>query len=160
MPVAKDYQIVRNSSLGVELSEDESKALTNVMEALVLEPNEILIREGEPESTLFLLADGNLSVTSENDGEEIVMYTMKVGECAGTRSFIDGTTRKATLKSIDGATIYTLEPDAFEGLLKEYPKVVYKVMRALFRVTHTNLTRMNIESQALSNYINKSGGRY
>ncbi|MDH5259328.1 MAG: Crp/Fnr family transcriptional regulator, partial [Gammaproteobacteria bacterium] len=79
---------------------------------------------------------------------------------AGTRSFIDGTTRKATLKSIDGATIYTLEPDAFEGLLKEYPKVVYKVMRALFRVTHTNLTRMNIESQALSNYINKSGGRY
>jgi len=160
MAVAKDYQIVRNSSLGVELNEDESKALTNIMEALILKKDETLIREGEPESTLFLLADGDLSVTSNNDGEEVIMYTMKVGECAGTRSFIDGTTRKATLKSPDGATIYTLKPDSFEDLLQEHPKVVYKVMRALFRITHTNLARMNVESQAMSNYINKSGGRY
>ncbi|MDH3326011.1 MAG: cyclic nucleotide-binding domain-containing protein [Gammaproteobacteria bacterium] len=160
MSVTKDYRIVRNSLIGVELNEDESKALTEIMAVRSLAADEVLINEGEPEDTLFLLAVGDLAVTSEIDGKETVMYTMNVGECAGTRSFIDGTTRKATLKAVAEATIYTLEPDAFEGLLKQHPRVVYKVMRALFRVTHSNLTRMNVESQALSNYINKSGGRY
>ena len=40
------------------------------------------------------------------------------------------------------------------------PRLAYKVMRALFRVTHTNLMRMNQESQQLANYIHKSQGRY
>jgi CRP/FNR family cyclic AMP-dependent transcriptional regulator len=34
------------------------------------------------------------------------------------------------------------------------------VMRALFRNTHANLMRMNQESEQLSNYIQKSQGRY
>jgi hypothetical protein len=33
-------------------------------------------------------------------------------------------------------------------------------MRALFRVTHTNLMRMNLESAELRNYMMKTGGRY
>jgi hypothetical protein len=33
-------------------------------------------------------------------------------------------------------------------------------MRGLFRITHMNLMRMNVETQQLSNYINKTGGRY
>ena len=155
-----DFRIVRNSSLGVELNEDESKALSEIMEVVFLDAGDVLIKEGEPESTLFLLAKGSLAVTSEVDGEEALMYTMKVGECAGTRSFIDGTARKATIKAADDSTLYTLEPEKFEALLKDHPPVVYKVMRALFRVTHTNLTRMNMESQAMTNYISKSGGRY
>jgi CRP-like cAMP-binding protein len=85
---------------------------------------------------------------------------MKKGECAGTRSFIDATKRKATLRAIDDCTVYTLDPKFFETLLKTQPRVVYKVMRALFRVTHSNLIRMNQESEEMSNYISKSGGRY
>ncbi len=160
MAVTVDFRIVRNSLLGVELSEDESKALSAIMQAIKLDKGDVLIREGEPESTLFLLAEGELAVSSEIDGKDQIMYTMKVGECAGTRSFIDGTARKATITAATDAIIYTLEPKDFEALLEKHPKVVYKVMRALFRVTHSNLLRMNMESQAMTNYINKAGGRY
>jgi len=155
-----DYQIVRNSVLGAELHEEECKSFASIMGVRHLSPDEVLINEGEPESTLFLLAEGKLSVTSQVEDKEITMYTMKKGECAGTRSFIDSTKRKATLRAVGDCTIYTLIPDAFEKLLDDHPKVVYKVMRALFRVTHSNLTRMNLETQELSNYISKSGGRY
>jgi len=85
---------------------------------------------------------------------------MKEGECAGTRAFVDRTPRKATLRSIGNTTVYTLTPDAFESLLDSQPRLVYKVMRSLFRVTHTNLMRMNQETEQLSNYINKTQGRY
>lgn len=85
---------------------------------------------------------------------------MSPGEVAGTRAFVDRTPRKATLRAKGEATVYTLEPETFESLLEEQPRIVYKVMRGLFRITHSNLLRMNQEKEQLSNYINKSGGRY
>jgi len=155
-----DYKIIFDSVLGDELEKSECKSFAEIMSVRKLSDGETLIKEGEPEKTLYVLAEGKLSVSSEIEGKEITMYTMKKGECAGTRSFIDATKRKATLTAVGDCIIYTLAPDSFEQLLSSSPRVVYKVMRALFRVTHSNLTRMNMESQEMSNYISKSGGRY
>ncbi|MDH3281859.1 MAG: Crp/Fnr family transcriptional regulator, partial [Gammaproteobacteria bacterium] len=41
-----------------------------------------------------------------------------------------------------------------------HPRLVYKVMRAMFRTVHTNLMRKNFESEELSHYITKTHGRY
>jgi len=88
------------------------------------------------------------------------VYTMREGECAGTRAFVEQSPRKATLRAVGDATVYTLTPADFESLLDTHPRVAFKVMRALFRVTHANLARMNQESKELTNYINKTQGRY
>ena len=37
---------------------------------------------------------------------------------------------------------------------------VYKVMRAIFRISHGNLMRVNLESAEMRNYLMKTGGRY
>ena len=155
-----DYQLVRNSSVGAELHEDEAKTLAAILGVRQLKDGELLVSEGGAEQTLFILASGKLAVISSTEGKESLVYTMKVGECAGTRAFVDRAPRKATLRAIGNATVYTLTPDAFELLLDANPRLAYKVMRALFRVTHTNLMRMNQESQELANYIHKSHGRY
>ena len=156
-----DYQLVRNSSVGAELHEDEAKTLAAILGVRQLKDGELLVSEGGAEQTLFILASGKLAViSSATEGKESQVYTMKEGECAGTRAFVDRAPRKATLRAIGNATVYTLTPDAFESLLDANPRLAYKVMRALFRVTHTNLMRMNQESQELANYIHKSHGRY
>jgi len=125
-----------------------------------LEDGEILVREGDIDNSLFILIKGKLVVLSKIDGREERVYTMKVGECAGTRAFVDLAPRRATLKSEGSTTVYTMTPTDFESLLESHPKIVYKVMRGLFRLTHINLMRMNVETKELSNYIHKSGGRY
>ena len=155
-----DYQLVRNSSVGAELHEDEAKTLAAILGVRHLKDGELLVNEGGAEQTLFILASGKLAVISSTEGKENLVYTMKEGECAGTRAFVDRAPRKATLRAMGNATVYTLTPDAFESLLDANPRLAYKVMRALFRVTHTNLMRMNQESQELANYIHKSHGRY
>ncbi|MFZ5524337.1 MAG: Crp/Fnr family transcriptional regulator [Pseudomonadota bacterium] len=156
-----DYQRVRNSSVGAELHEDEAKTLAAKMGVHHLKDGELLVSEGGDDQTLFILVSGKLGVISTvTDGKEKLVHTMKEGECAGTRAFVDRTPRKATLRAIGNATVYTLTPDAFESLVDAHPRLAYKVMRALFRNTHANLMRMNQESQQLANYIHKSEGRY
>jgi CRP/FNR family transcriptional regulator, cyclic AMP receptor protein len=155
-----DIKSLCKTTVGVELNEKECQVLAGIMGERKLGNNELLIKEGESDNTLFILAEGKLAVTGNVLGNEIIVYTMKVGECAGTRAFVDRTPRKATLRSIGESTVYTLKPDAFESLLESHPAIVYKVMRALFRITHTNLMRMNQESQELANYVTKTRGRY
>ena len=160
MSTQADFERLCNTSIGKELTVAESRILSSVMGVKVLKDGELLSQEGGMASTLYILIDGKLDVISDNEGKSSVVYTMSEGECAGTRAFVDHSPRKATLRSHGDASVYTLEPDAFESLLDDNPRIIYKVMCALFRNTHTNLMRMNQETQQLTNYINKSGGRY
>ncbi len=155
-----DYKTVCGTSLGTELEEEECKVLAGVMKIQHLEDGDMLVKEGVDDNTLFVLAEGKLAVVGTVLGQELTVYTMSPGECAGTRAFVDRTPRKATLRAIGKATVCTLEPDDFEALLETHPRIVYKVMRALFRITHTNLMRMNLESQELVNYVSRIRGRY
>ena len=156
-----DYKLVRNSSVGYELTEEKAKLLSARLGVRHLKDGELLVKEGEADRTLFILARGQLRVLSRDaNGEDQPVYTMREGECAGTRAFVEQSTRKATLRALGETTVYTLTPEAFEKLLDENPRVAYRVMRALFRVTHANLARMNQETRELTNYITKTQGRY
>jgi CRP-like cAMP-binding protein len=149
-----------NSALGKDLDRQDCEALITVMGSRHLKDGEVLVKEGDADTTLFILVDGRITVNSKVGGKETTVYTMKVGECAGTRAFVDRARRQATLRAVGEATVYTLDPKDFESLLETHPRVVYKFMRGLFRMTHINLMRMNAETQQLSNYIHKTGGRY
>ena len=161
MSEVADHKLVRNSAVGSELTEEKAKVLAARMGVRRLNDGELLVQEGDPDQTLFVLVSGNIIVTSQNSqGVNQTVYTMKEGECAGTRAFIEKTPRKATLRAVGAATVYTLTPEDFDALLDSNPRVAFRVMRSLFRVTHDNLSRMNQESEQLSNYINKTQGRY
>ena len=148
------------SALGAELDTAETDALAQQMGIVRLHNGEVLVREGEERRTLFLLADGRLNVCKTVGESEETVYQMRIGECAGTRAFVDGSARKALLCSDGDSTVLTLEPEDFEALIETHPGLVYKVMRAIFRITHCNLMRANLESAELRNYLLKSGGRY
>jgi len=160
MSTALDCEPIVDSSLGQELEKDECQVLATVMKSKDLKDGENLVKEGEADHTLYVLTQGKLAVISNIDNKDMVVYNMKVGECAGTRAFVDRAPRRATLTAVGNTTVYTLSPEDFESLLDTHPRIVYKVMRGLFRITHANLMRMNVETQQLSNYINKTGGRY
>ena len=155
-----DFEKLGRSLLGIELTLQECEVLSNSMGVLHLKDAERLVDENDENTTLFVLIEGKLEVFSLLEDKDELVYTMSEGECAGTRAFVDRSPRKATLQAKGDATVYTLEPIAFEAMLKTHPDIVYKVMRAIFRITHVNLLRMNQEIEQLSNYISKSKGRY
>jgi CRP/FNR family transcriptional regulator, cyclic AMP receptor protein len=153
-------EALARSILGAELNPGERATLAASMGVMTLAPGEVLVREGERRRTLFVLAEGHVSVCKSAAEPESVLYELRSGECAGTRAFLDGSERKALLRADTDAVVLTLEPEDFERLIDSHPRLVYKVMRALFRVTHANLMRMNLESSELRNYMMKTGGRY
>ncbi|MEZ5541786.1 MAG: cyclic nucleotide-binding domain-containing protein [Pseudomonadota bacterium] len=160
MATTTECEILVNSLLGKDLDADECAVLLGLTGRRALREGEDLVRAGDTGSTLFILMSGKVTVFGTVGGKEAALYSMKPGECAGTRAFVENSPRQATLRATGSATVLTLEPDVFESLLASHPRIVYKFMRGLFRQTHANLMRMDAESQQLSNYITKTGGRY
>ncbi|PKL96474.1 MAG: Crp/Fnr family transcriptional regulator [Gammaproteobacteria bacterium HGW-Gammaproteobacteria-8] len=155
-----DTNKLKNSFLGEELDAADLEALGGLMQAHQLADGEVLVEEGAEDQRLFLLADGRLEVWSGRGDTPERVHVMKPGEFAGTRAFVDHALRQASLKAHGEATVYSLAPEQFESLLESRPRLVYKIMRALFRITHVNLMRMNSEARELANYVYKRGGRY
>ncbi len=158
--VVPDPTTISISSLGEELNNQECQVLAHAMNVRRLTHGELLVSEGDETSALFLLTKGGLAVSSLIENHEINVYEMRQGECAGTRAFIDREPRKVTLRAIGDTVVYSIEPETFLALLETQPRIVHKVMCALYRITHSNLMQKNQESQQLSNYISKTNGRY
>jgi len=151
---------LKDSFLGEELNDSDIAALRSVMTIKAVSEGAFLAEEGSTDRHLYLLAQGGLEVLSLQHGEQTHIYAMAPGEFAGTRAFIDGTPRSASLKAQTDSVVYCLAPGPFESLIESHPRLVYKIMRAIFRITHLNLMRMNREAQELANYVYKIGGRY
>jgi CRP-like cAMP-binding protein len=152
---------LKNTPIGRDLDEPDRQALSSLMGQRQLEDNEVLTSEGDHDRTLFVLIDGELSVcTTVQGGKLETVYTMRPGDVAGTGAFVEGIERLATLRSHGAAVVLTLEPDAFESLLDERPRLVYAVMKSLFRARHHNLVQLYQENEQLTNYITKMHGRY
>ena len=155
-----DPQKIKESFLGKELDSSEISKLQSLLTVHSLTDGDVLAEEGNADRRLYLLAGGRIEVLSRQHGELEHVYLMSPGEFAGTRAFVDSVPRQATLRARGDAVVYGLEPDDLEQLVESQPRLVYKVMRALFRITHVNLMRMNQEAQELANYVFKRGGRY
>ena len=124
-------KLVLDSSLGAELTEEEAVTLSSLMQ-----------------------------MRSLADGERTPFTSVRGLELAGELSFIDGAPHTVGLRALCDSRVFSLQRDAFEGLVDEHPAIVYKVMRAIVRSAHRTLSRMNYEFIELSNYLFKQHGRY
>jgi CRP-like cAMP-binding protein len=74
--------------------------------------------------------------------------------------FVDGAPHSATLLAERETLLLSLERAALESLIDTHPYVVYHVMRAIVRLGHAVLKRMNQSHLEMNNYITQTRGRY
>jgi CRP-like cAMP-binding protein len=154
-------KLVLQSSLGEELSAEESGVLGSLIVVKQLADGEFLFKEGTTDDSLHVLLNGRLEVVKRTGGEDLTsLAVLKEGDLAGELSFIDGHEHTVGLKALGDGQVLSLGRSDFEGIVDQHPQLAYKVMRAIARSTHRIVHRMNSEFIELNNYIFKQHGRY
>jgi CRP-like cAMP-binding protein len=153
--------LIRASSLARELDEDQKSVLASLFESRDLSNGEVLIREGEISSTLYVIASGALEVTRDTgNGEWITLHLLRPGDISGELGFVDSMEHSATLRAVGSSQVLCLSRERFDALIDTHPKIVCMVMRAMVREVHAILRRMNVQYVEMTNYIGKQHGRY
>lgn len=90
-----------------ELSDRDFEWLLRVGRLETISAGKTLIYEGEPISALYLVLDGNLSVTVQAlNGREIAR--LSAGDVVGEMSFLDRRSPSATVKAVDKVLVWSI----------------------------------------------------
>lgn len=141
---------LKRSELGRYLSDVDCATVVTVMNVRELGDGEVLVKQGDQDNTLFIVVGGMIDVLDTVNGRKKIVNKMKVGDCAGIRSFVERTPRAVTLRAKGPVTVYTIRPDDFELLLDSNPRQAYNFMRGLFRTLNINMGRMHEKIRKLA----------
>jgi CRP/FNR family transcriptional regulator, cyclic AMP receptor protein len=157
---ASKLELVRNSALASELTGDQCRVLADAMHVHDLADGEILVKQGASDNRVYAVVSGALAVSRESDGEWHNLHVLTKGDLAGELGFMDGRPRYAAIRALGETRVLSLEREKLESLLDRDPVIVYRVMRAIFRVVHVILNRLAMQSSELTNYVFKVHGKY
>jgi CRP-like cAMP-binding protein len=154
-------ELLKHSTLVRDLTPAQCDDLAEIMETRKLKDAEMLIKQGESNETMFIVAEGALTVErTTSGGDELVLHVLKPGDLAGEMGFVDGTEHSATLRAKGDTTVVCLDRSELEQILTSKPELVYGFMRGVVRTVHRILREMNLQFVELNNYITKTHGRY
>lgn len=95
---------------------------------------EVLMRQGEPSQTMFVVASGRLQVERAlPDERELVLAELGAGDVVGEMGLLDGGPRSATVTALEDSEVLEIHATALSVVLIEYPAVGNALLRILSR---------------------------
>lgn len=121
--------------------EDDWERVLAHAEAVRLAAGDVLIRAGERDRTLYLVASGRLEVLLP--GNDTRIGTIEPRSVAGEVAFIDGRPRSATLRALADGEVFALRFEAFETLAARHPELGRAILLDLARILAGRLRLTN-----------------
>jgi CRP-like cAMP-binding protein len=112
------------------LGDDDRAALATALAERAYPAGHVFIKEGKRGDALFLLLDGEVLVTRERSGSQ-VLKRLKPGELFGLLALIDNEPRSATCAAASPVRVATLPRAAFTLLFHAHAPIAEALQRVL-----------------------------
>jgi len=95
------------------------------------QPGQILVREGDPGDSFFLVREGHVQVVRTLDGRELVLAELGPGEGLGEIALMVDQPRTATVKAVDAVETLVLRREDFTALYRRLPELALQMNRLM-----------------------------
>jgi len=84
-------------------------------------PGEVLIREGEVNTRLYIVLSGTFNITTVALGTEVHLDTVGAGDCLGEVAIFHPDLASATVTSLQAGQLWSIDADALQEFLLDWP---------------------------------------
>jgi len=127
---AKAAAPVVSTPLFEGFSEDELVAVIRGLRLLTFDPGDVLVTEGAPGASLFVLTTGTVKAFVKNArGDSIKVHELGEGSFFGEISILTGKPRTATLTAATPCEVLELDKPTLDGITKSHPHVLEVLKR-------------------------------
>jgi signal transduction histidine kinase len=123
--------LIRQVPLFAELSAEEAAELRAAARQVRAAPGEVIIREGEPGDSLYIILAGALEVTKRDGNRELTLATRREGEFLGEMSLLEQAPRTASVRAVEQSELLVIGPAAFRRLLEQRPETATSIFRTV-----------------------------
>jgi hypothetical protein len=104
-------------------SEDELVAVIQGLRLVTFEPGDIILTEGDPGDSLFVLTTGVAKAFVRADGRQKLVRQMTDGTFFGEISVLSGKPRTATVTAATACELLELDRATLDAITRDYPQV-------------------------------------
>jgi hypothetical protein len=113
------------SPLFADFNDDELLAVIRGLRLLSFDAGDIIITEGEPGQSLFVLATGTVKVfVRDPEGRSAALVPLGEGAFFGEIATLSGRPRSATVTAASRCELLELDKPALEAIVKVHPRVL------------------------------------
>lgn len=115
---------------------------------------DIIVKEGDMGSELFLIKKGSVSVLKKSDNQDIVLSVLDQGEFFGEMAIFEKMPRSATVKANERTLVQVIFPGSFLMSIRQDPTLVFDILRKMskrVRILNEEVTRLHslLEKQGI-----------
>lgn len=149
-------QFLKNVKLFAELSPDSLSKLGTCLKTAEFPPNEVIVREGAPGVSMYVIKSGLVEVRKKDPTTGIDFLVAQLGEGAavGEMSLLTGKPRSATVTTVQPTVVFTLTRADFRNLLTQHPEISLGLARILAERLEDATKQVGIE------YVNLFKGKF
>ena len=120
--------ILPEMGFATDFDTEERTQLGNFGEFLSLSGGDILIEEGKPQDSLFLVVMGTLHVQTEVTGRPVLLGTMKAGDTLGEVNIFDPGSASASVVSRSISEVWKIDRSRLEQYLEAHPRTAARLL--------------------------------
>jgi small-conductance mechanosensitive channel/CRP-like cAMP-binding protein len=97
--------------------------LSRRLRLVVFGPGEVILRQGDPGDSLYVVRAGRVVVRIEKDGVQRDVATLETGQFFGEMSLMTGESRAATVVARTHVECYVVDKPSFQEIIEEKPEL-------------------------------------
>ncbi|MBZ5647770.1 MAG: Flp pilus assembly complex ATPase component TadA [Acidobacteriia bacterium] len=160
-PTTGGLHFLQRIKLFSALSIPDCEQVVKRMKRRDFPPNQVIVREGAPGTSMFFLTAGKVEVRKKDPhtGIDFLLVEMGPGQNFGEMSLLTGKPRTASVTAVQATTCAVLEQADFQDLLLKYPKIGIALTTILAErveaasqqvgIEYINLSKMNFDPRVL-----------
>ncbi len=131
------------------LSPEDLDQLYAMAETVEIKAGEVLIEEGSPGDTLYIVLSGNFEVSKRSGDRDVAIAASGPGEIIGEMSLLEQSARTASVRALEDSRLFKISRAAFEQLLLRSPQAALAVLHTVMgRLRNTELMLRQSEKMA------------
>jgi CRP/FNR family cyclic AMP-dependent transcriptional regulator len=130
-----------------DLSAEDTEELMKSAVTRTFPRNAVIISEGDDTDSVYFIASGMVKVfLADDDGNEVVIGTVKAGDYFGEMALEPGS-RSASIMALEPVTLAIVRISDFRVFLMQHPDFLFSLLCKLIR--RSRVTNRNLKSLAL-----------
>jgi signal transduction histidine kinase len=133
---------LRQVPLFADISEEDLEQLYKMAETVSIPAGQLVLREGDPGDSLYVVLDGELEVTKRQGDQDILLAIYKPGQFFGEMALLEQAPRSASVGTLQESRLMVISQAAFQTLLSCSPSAPLKILHTVtsrLRSTETML---------------------
>ncbi|MDQ3251903.1 MAG: cyclic nucleotide-binding domain-containing protein [Actinomycetota bacterium] len=133
---------LRQIPLFADLSEEDLERLYRMAETVSIPAGQLVLREGDPGDSLYVVLEGELEVTKRQGSQDVLLALYDPGQFFGEMALLEQAPRSASVRTVQESRLLVISQAAFQSLLSCSPA-------APLRILHTVTSRLRSTESAL-----------